>query len=54
MIEHGGWSNLIKDSRLSARVVEATYPECEQFRARLRSFDPRRLYRSELSERLRL
>lgn len=54
MIEHGGWSNLIKDSRLSARVVEATYPECEQFRLRLREFDSRRLYRSELSERLRL
>src|SRR5271165_456269 len=54
MIEHGGWSNLIKDSRLSARVVDATYPECEQFRLRLRDFDPRRLYRSELSERLRL
>ena len=54
MIEHNGWSNLIKDSRLSARVVDATYPECEQFRQRLRGFDPHRLYRSELSERLRL
>jgi len=54
MIEHNGWSYLIKDSRLSARVVDATYPECEQFRLRLRDFDSRRLYRSELSERLRL
>jgi decaprenylphospho-beta-D-ribofuranose 2-oxidase len=54
MIEHGGWSNLIKDSRLSASVVAATYPGYEEFRARLRSFDSRRLYRSELSERLEL
>jgi decaprenylphospho-beta-D-ribofuranose 2-oxidase len=46
--------NLIKDSRLSAAVVEATYPEYELFRERLRRFDPKRLCRSELSERLRL
>jgi decaprenylphospho-beta-D-ribofuranose 2-oxidase len=54
MLEHGGWPNLIKDSRLTADVVNAAYPECEQFRERLRAFDPRRLYRSELSERIRL
>jgi len=54
MIEHGGWPNIIKDSRVSARVVAATYPEYEQFRMRLRKFDSGRLYRSELSERLEL
>jgi decaprenylphospho-beta-D-ribofuranose 2-oxidase len=53
-IEHSGIPNLIKDSRLSAHVVDATYPECGQFRTTLRGFDPRRLYRSELSERLHL
>jgi decaprenylphospho-beta-D-ribofuranose 2-oxidase len=54
MLRHGGWPNLIKDSRLSADVVNAAYPECGQFRERLRAYDPQRLYRSELSERIRL
>jgi decaprenylphospho-beta-D-ribofuranose 2-oxidase len=54
MLKHGGWPNLIKDSRLTADVVNTAYPECEQFRERLRAFDPRRLYRSELSDRIRL
>lgn len=54
MIELGGLPNLIKDSRLSARVVEAAYSEYGQFRSRLRDFDPSRLYQSELSERLHL
>lgn len=54
LIEHGGLPNLIKDSRLSARVVDAAYSEYGQFNSRLRDFDPRRLYRSELSERLHL
>ena len=54
LIEYGGLPNLIKDSRLSARVVDAAYSESGQFRSRLRNFDARRLYRSELSERLHL
>jgi decaprenylphospho-beta-D-ribofuranose 2-oxidase len=54
MLKYGGWPNLIKDSRLTAEVVNVSYPECEQFRERLRNFDPKRLYRSELSERIRL
>jgi len=54
MLRHGGWPNLIKDSRLSADVVNAAYPECGQFRERLWAYDPQRLYRSELSERIRL
>ena len=54
MREHGGWPNIIKDSRLTADVVSAAYPEYERFRLALRSFDPKRLYRSELSERLAL
>ncbi len=29
----GGWPNIIKDSRLSAAIVGATYPEYEAFRA---------------------
>jgi len=50
----GGWPNIIKDSRLSAKTVASAYPGYEVFRDRLRKFDPRRLYRSELSERLAL
>ena len=49
-----GRPNIIKDSRLPANVVAATYPEYELFRRRLAEFDPKRLYRSELAERLRL
>lgn len=50
----GGWPNLIKDSRLNANVVAAAYPQYDDFRRRLREFDPQRCYRSELSERLAL
>jgi decaprenylphospho-beta-D-ribofuranose 2-oxidase len=53
-IAHAAWPNIIKDSRLTQRVVAASYPEYELFRDRLRTFDPQRLYRSVLSERLTL
>lgn len=46
--------NIIKDSRLPRAVVDACYPEADQFRAALRAFDPKRLFRSDLSERLGL
>jgi hypothetical protein len=52
--EHGAWPNLIKDSRLTAATVANTYPEYEMFRSRLSAFDPERLYKSEMSERLSL
>lgn len=51
---YGGWPNIIKDSRLTAVFVSETYPGYYGFRDRLRQFDPKRLYRSELSERLAL
>ncbi|HWI13391.1 MAG TPA: FAD-binding oxidoreductase [Burkholderiales bacterium] len=54
VIEAGGIPNIIKDSRLPAEVVERSYPEYENFRSALRTYDPQRWYRSELSERLRL
>ena len=50
----GAIPNIIKDSRLPRTVVEATYPGIAQFRERLRAFDPKRRFRSELSERLAL
>ncbi len=49
-----GAPNIIKDSRLSKEIVAATYPEYEHFRTLLHQFDPKRIYRSELSERLGL
>ncbi|CAO3383410.1 FAD-binding oxidoreductase [Azospirillum argentinense] len=54
MLELGGRPNIIKDSRLPRAVVEAAYPDCDRFRSILRDWDPGRLFRSELSERLGL
>jgi decaprenylphospho-beta-D-ribofuranose 2-oxidase len=53
-VQLGAIPNLIKDSRLPRATVEATYPGCGEFRRRLAAYDPERLYRSELSERLGL
>ncbi|MGZ4808387.1 MAG: FAD-binding oxidoreductase [Thermoanaerobaculia bacterium] len=53
-IRHGGIPNISKDSRLPATVVRAAYPDYERFRAALREWDPKRTYRSEVSERLEL
>ena len=53
-VDVGARPNIVKDSRLSRTVVEATYPEYDRFRAARREFDPDATYRSELSERLAL
>lgn len=50
----GGRPNIIKDSRLPRSIFEATYTDCDRFRMVLRQWDPKRLFRSELSERLGL
>jgi decaprenylphospho-beta-D-ribofuranose 2-oxidase len=50
----GGKPNLIKDSRLPRQVAEACYPGISEFRESLLQFDPKRLFRSEMSERLGL
>ena len=52
--EARGLPNIVKDSRLPRETVEACYPDYESFRRSLRAFDPLRLYRSEISERLGL
>lgn len=49
-----GIPNLIKDSRLPRQVMDACYEEADFFRAQLKAFDPKRRFRSELSERLGL
>jgi decaprenylphospho-beta-D-ribofuranose 2-oxidase len=54
LILYGGKPNLIKDSRLPRQVAEACYPEIDMFRTQLRSFDTKRIFRSDLSERLGL
>ena len=54
VVEMGGLPNIIKDSRLPGHVVQKLYPEYEIFRQQLHIYDPARLFRSELSERLEL
>lgn len=54
VIRCAGVPNIIKDSRLSKDVVAACYPEYDRFRSLLKQFDSKRMYRSELSERLGL
>jgi decaprenylphospho-beta-D-ribofuranose 2-oxidase len=54
LVSYGGRPNLIKDSRLPRQIAEACYPEIDEFRIKLRNFDPKRLFRSEMSERLGL
>ncbi|MBX9690247.1 MAG: FAD-binding oxidoreductase [Candidatus Obscuribacterales bacterium] len=54
LLECRGIPNIIKDSRLSKEIVSQAYPEYELFRSALRDFDPKRIYKSELSERLAL
>lgn len=54
VIALGGLPNIIKDSRLPRTVVDACYPGADEFRSALRAFDPKRMFRSELSERLGL
>lgn len=54
VIRFGGKPNIIKDSRLPQSVFEATYPDADKVRRGLRAWDPKRRFRSELSERLGL
>jgi decaprenylphospho-beta-D-ribofuranose 2-oxidase len=54
LVQVRGRPNLIKDSRLPAAVVEATYPELGAFKVVLADFDRRRLFRSALSKRIGL
>ena len=54
LIYLGGWPNIIKDSRLSQQCIEAAYPEYSLFKKKLHEFDPKRIFKSELSERVGL
>ena len=46
--------SIIKDSRIKKEVFNKCYKFADQFRNDLRKFDPKRSYRSELSDRLEL
>lgn len=50
----GAKTNLLKDGRISADVARQQYPGIAAFKDALHGFDPRRRFRSELSERLQL
>jgi decaprenylphospho-beta-D-ribofuranose 2-oxidase len=50
----GALPNVIKDSRIGRETVRRCYPGYEEFRERLHAHDPERLFRSELSQRLRI
>ncbi|MFZ3231114.1 MAG: FAD-binding oxidoreductase [Pseudobdellovibrio sp.] len=52
LIETSAQSNLSKDSRVSSSVITKTLPNYSSFNSRLSLFDPLRLYRSELSDRI--
>jgi decaprenylphospho-beta-D-ribofuranose 2-oxidase len=54
IVSLGGVPSIIKDSRVPHTVVDATYPEAQRFREMLHTFDPKRWFRSELSDRLHL
>lgn len=54
LMQIGGIPNIIKDSRLPRSVVDSCYPEADLFRRQLYAFDSKRVFRSELSERLGL
>ena len=43
-----------KDSRLTKEMVEQCYPEYYDFKEVLNEIDPKRIFKSELSERLNL
>ena len=46
--------SIIKDSRLPKEIFLSCYNEAQEFKDRLRSFDKKRIYKSELSERLEI
>lgn len=54
LVETGAQPNLSKDSRVPRAVVSQTLPYYTNFKSKLYAFDPLRLYRSELSNRIGL
>lgn len=46
--------SVIKDSRISKKILDKCFPEAEKFRNDLLKFDKKRVYKSETSRRLKL
>ena len=46
--------SIIKDSRLSKKIVEQCYPEYSKFRDLINTYDKKRIYKSEISQRLEI
>ena len=53
-IKYKALPSIIKDSRLSASTVNLCYEFANDFRDDLKKFYPKRVYKSELSERLNI
>ncbi len=54
VISFGALPYIVKDSRLTKEMVEQCYPEYYDFKEVLNEIDPKRIFKSELSERLNL
>jgi len=53
-IKYKGLPSIIKDSRLSASTIDLCYEFANNFKNDLKKFDAKRVYKSELSERLNI
>jgi len=51
-IKHGVKPSIIKDSRLNSNTIKKCYNDFENFRKNLSEFDNKKIYRSELSDRI--
>ncbi len=54
LISYKALPYIVKDSRLTKEVVEQCYPEYYVFKEILNEIDPKRIFKSELSERMNL
>jgi decaprenylphospho-beta-D-ribofuranose 2-oxidase len=53
-IEHKGLINLSKDSRASHDLISRTYAGYEDFKHKINGYDPKRIFVSELRERIKV
>jgi decaprenylphospho-beta-D-ribofuranose 2-oxidase len=53
-IKYNALPSIIKDSNLDKGTFNRCYKEADIFREKLKKFDPKRVYRSELSDKLNI
>jgi decaprenylphospho-beta-D-ribofuranose 2-oxidase len=53
-IKYNAIPSVIKDSNLDKETFNKCYQEADMFREALKRFDPKRIYRSELSDKLNI